>query len=467
MADPLAAAIAFGALGANVLATALFLLFNPGSRAVRWFAVFLTAISLWLLSAGMMAISGDRAGGWAVPFAVAVMMMPVLFLASMLAQVEARPRWLPWAATAAGLLLLPLVVGALLGGWGGRWLGVAWQAAGWGGGVVLDWRSGSPRRRPDAPAWVRRVVDSLLLIPPVAVVGGLALGMQAFFVYVMPLIVVGVLMVLFVGVVWLRFYDIEVRAARSGEIAGGVAEAERLAVVGELAASIAHEVRNPLTGVRSLAQRMAGEDVDPERRRQYAAVIVDEVGRVDRIVGNLLALARRESVAGWSGEPTPLAPLFQDLGLLTAARAERAGVRLEVDARQTVAPAPREALAQALLNLLLNAIRHSPPGGVVRLTARPGDPVEIRVCDQGPGVPPGDRDRIFEAFHTGSADGTGLGLSVVRRLARDLDWELTVDDAPDGGAVFRVRVPARSAPLAEDGRAGGAGRGVPAPEGGS
>lgn len=441
MADPLAAAIAFAALGANVLATVLFLLFNPWSRAVRWFAAFLTAISLWLLAAGMIAVSGHD--GWAVPFAAAVMIMPVLFAASMLVQVDAGPRWLPWAVTAAGLLLLPVAAATLVGEAGlGYWLVVVWQGVGWGGGVAVDWTLGSPRRRPKQPVWLRRLVDGLLLIPPVAVVAGFMMGGQAFFMYVMPLIVIGLHMVLFAGVVWLRYYDIEVRAARSGEIAAGFAEADRLAAVGELAASVAHEVRNPLTGIRSLAQRLASEDVDPERRRHYAAVIVDEVGRVDRIIGNLLALARRESAADWSAEPTPLEPLFQDLALLVAARLEQAGVRVEMDARHAVAPAPREALAQALLNLLLNAIRHSPSGGVVQLTARPGDPVEVSVSDQGPGVPVADRDRIFEPFHTGSAGGTGLGLSVVRRLARELDWGLAVDDAPDGGALFRIRIPA-------------------------
>jgi signal transduction histidine kinase len=462
MGDPLGAAIAFAALGANVLATALFLLFNPRSAAVRWFAAFLTAISLWLLSAGMMAITGTR-GAWVFPFAAAVTLLPVMFLASMLVQAEARPRWLPWAVTAVGLLFLPLTAAPLLGRMeGGTWLVVAWQAAGWGGGVLVDRTLGSSRRSLKEPAWARRLVDGLLLIPPLAVVGGIALGAQAFFAYVMPLLIVGTHVVLFAGVVLLRFYDIEVRAARSGEIAGAMAEAGRLAAVGELAASVAHEVRNPLTGVRSLAQRMAEEDLDADRVRRYAAVIVDEVGRVDRIVRDLLAVARRESAVGWSGEPTPLDPLFEDLALLTASRAERAGVRLRFDGGGVVATTPREPLAQALLNLVLNAIRHTPRGGVVEVAAQAGNGVEIAVRDQGPGVPVSERERIFEPFHSGGLGGTGLGLAVVRRLARELGWEVAVEDAPDRGAVFRLRIPGKDAarldhaghPLRESARSG-------------
>jgi signal transduction histidine kinase len=462
MADPLATAIAFAALGSNVLATALLLLFNPRSRAVRWFAAFLTAISLWLLSAGMLAIAGEWVMEWAVPFVVAVMLMPVLFLASMLVEARAGPRWLPWAVTGAGLLLLPLVVRTMLGhGPGAGWLVVAWQATGWGGGALVNWLLDPPHKRASRPRWAHRLINGFLVIPPVAVVVGVAMGAQAFFTYVMPLLVIAIHVALFFGVVWLRFYDIEVRAARSGDIAGRMGEAERLAAVGELSATIAHEVRNPLTGVRSLAQRMAEEDLDPERWRRYAGVIVEEVSRVERIVASMLAVARRRPAAATGTGPTPLGPLFDDLILLTAARAERAGVAVRTEGGDIVAAAPREPLAQASLNLLLNAIRHSPPGGVVRLGAERvegaargegaergagverGEGVDLWVRDSGPGVPAADRERIFEPFYSGTTEGTGLGLSVVRSLAREHGWAVTVADAPGGGAEFRVRIPDR------------------------
>jgi two-component system sensor histidine kinase BaeS len=121
-------------------------------------------------------------------------------------------------------------------------------------------------------------------------------------------------------------------------------------------------------------------------------------------------------------------------------RARRAGVQLTVAAREPYAPGAREPLAQALLNLLINAVTHSPAGGVVELSSsRRRDGVVLSVRDQGPGVPVGERARIFEAFHTASG-GTGLGLAVVRRLATDHGWTVDVTDAPGGGAEFRIQM---------------------------
>src|SRR5690606_32943335 len=175
------------------------------------------------------------------------------------------------------------------------------------------------------------------------------------------------------------------------------------------------------TGMRSLAQRIAEEPVDEERRRRYAEVIVEETGRVERIVAGLLSLARRCTLGAWSGDAAPLDAVFDDLLLLTSARAARAGVAVRAERTAILAPAPREALAQALLNLLLNALAHTPRGGTVTLRASDGERVTISVRDTGPGVPAAERARIFEPFHTASVDGTGLGLSVVRRIARELD----------------------------------------------
>ena len=240
----------------------------------------------------------------------------------------------------------------------------------------------------------------------------------------------------------LRFYDIEVRAVRTGELAAAAAEQERLAVVGELSASLAHEIRNPLTGVRSLAQRLAEEEIPDDKRRRYASVILEEVGRVERLVANLLGIARRAPRVRDADARTPLAPLFEDLALLVAGRAEKAGVRVTADARGLTAPSAREPLAQALLNLLLNAVAHTPAGGTVSLAARDGGGRDgrSRVRDGGPGVPREQRERIWEPFHTGGG-GTGLGLAVVRRVAREEGWTVEVGDAPGGGAEFRIVIP--------------------------
>jgi signal transduction histidine kinase len=126
-------------------------------------------------------------------------------------------------------------------------------------------------------------------------------------------------------------------------------------------------------------------------------------------------------------------------------------VTLDLRAHDLAVGAPREALAQALLNLMLNAITHSPAGGRVALWAHDrGDTVQLTVRDSGHGIAPADRERVFQPFTSNSDGGVGLGLSVVRRLADELGWTLEVDDAPGGGAELRITVPAaNAAPVVE------------------
>jgi two-component system sensor histidine kinase HydH len=248
-----------------------------------------------------------------------------------------------------------------------------------------------------------------------------------------------------VGAVRLQLYGLAERAARTGALARDAAELERLALLGEVGATVAHEVRNPLTGIRSLAQRLASDEpVEGERRARFAALIVAEVDRLDRFVGGMLALARGDGAP--PPEPasaTDVPALLDDLQVLVAARAARRGVR--VAARGAgAADAPRGPLAQVLLNLLLNAIDHSPAGGTVTVDVRPaGGGLAVAVHDRGPGLSAEARAHLFRPFAPG-ARGTGLGLAVARRVADDRGWRVTVADGADGvpGTTFTLALPA-------------------------
>jgi signal transduction histidine kinase len=443
--ETLAALISFFALGANFLGTVFLLMIDPRSRSLRWFALFMVDIMVWLGVQGWIFGRGEI-GALAPVFEASVHMLPGLFLASAL--VDCRG----WSDARAALVvgvsvaLLPISLGDVVEPVGGPSAPLfAWQLFGWLTGAGLHFRDRRTTADPGARKRMRlAVLIILMVIGPLAVVVGWFAGGD-FFTFVMPLLTVGIQLLIVFGVLHLRFYNIEVRAARSGELAAAAAETERLAVIGELAATVAHEVRNPLTGVRSLAQRLAEDGVDEDRRRRYAEVIVREVSRVESIVSNLLGLARRRA-GGVRAGVTALDPLFEDLSLLVGGRADKAGVRLVTEPRGLTAIAPREPLAQALLNLLLNAIDHSPPGGRVVLEARSTRGArEIVVRDEGPGVPPAERERVFQPLVSGTG-GTGLGLAVVRRLASEHGWDVEVGEAAGGGAEFRVRVPAAPEP---------------------
>lgn len=449
IARELAITVTFIAFGVNLLGAVLLLLLNAGSRSVRWYLPFHLAVLLWLFAQGSDLLWPGR--GWFAPLIFAVALMPLLFLLFAIMESSTRPAWQAYAALVLAAPLIPLVMRGLYAIDATRLtetLTSAWSVVGWVGGSLILWLQSRKQTRatPDQPDVRRKILLlAFVLIAPIAVAISILVGGQSFVLVGIPLITILIMVLIFYGITRLQFYDIEVRARRTGDIAAETFETQRLAVLGELAATIAHEVRNPLTGVSSLAQRIARGDLPPEKSREYAGVILDETARVERLVSNLLDVARRgRRLRPTGGVHTPLQPLVDDIVLLVASRARRKSVEISTHIGGGLAAcAPRELITQALLNLLLNAIEQTPAGTVVELRAQhAGNDVELIVRDHGPGVPPEDRERIFQPFYSTRPDGTGLGLSVVRHLAREQNWRVSVDDAPGSGAAFHVVIPA-------------------------
>ena len=217
------------------------------------------------------------------------------------------------------------------------------------------------------------------------------------------------------------------------------------------AADVAHELKNPLASLRSAVEVLERVE-QPELRAQLLAVIRDDVGRIDRLITDIADASRLDAELSRTGfQPVDLARLCD--GLVTAYGV--AGLPRGVTV--ALAPPPRglpaiegdaARLAQVLRNLIDNAISFSPDGGVVRLALLPtGDRVEVTVCDQGPGVPPANRGDIFRRFYSerpASEDfgrHSGLGLSIAAAIVSAHGGSIRVEDAPDGGALFRVALP--------------------------
>ena len=214
---------------------------------------------------------------------------------------------------------------------------------------------------------------------------------------------------------------------------------ERLVAIGQLAAGIAHEINNPIAVIRGYAKTMIPEARDDEQADELR-ILDQEAAACQRIVEDLLSYGRDPSL---NREPLHAERLLDE----TAARfrATELGERVVVEC--DVLPGKFEAdqgrLRQVILNLLTNAAHLSKSGGEVQLIGRPADGggYRIEVCDRGPGIPPHERERIFEPFHTGRRGGTGLGLAVSRVIIRAHGGTIVALPREDGGAIIRVDLP--------------------------
>jgi two-component system, OmpR family, sensor histidine kinase BaeS len=210
----------------------------------------------------------------------------------------------------------------------------------------------------------------------------------------------------------------------------------------EMVAAASHDLRTPLTNLRAAAEAL--EDGVGDRALHLASLQV-QVARMTLLVDDLLDLSRLDAgVVPLDLAETELEPLLDDCLALYASDARSAQVVLERECppglRGRCDPLQ---LGRVLSNLVGNAIRHTPPGGRVLISARPG--VEVSVIDTGTGLPPGSGDRVFERFWRGDesrgAGGTGLGLAIARAIVELHGGTIRVGDAPGGGACITFTLP--------------------------
>ena len=219
--------------------------------------------------------------------------------------------------------------------------------------------------------------------------------------------------------------------------------AERLAAIGALASGVAHEVNNPLAGVKNCLAQMAARPEDRQRHREYMGLMATALDRIEQVTRGLLDFSRRQDL---EIGPVALSEIISHALDLVSYQLEENGIELIVEGAEAVPiiMGDRHQLEQVFVNLVLNAIDSMSGGGTLTIRARQcGDEARIDVEDTGGGVPHELWERVFDPFFTtkGMGRGTGLGLTVSLNIVREHGGELRCGNTPQGGGRFTVALP--------------------------
>ncbi len=218
---------------------------------------------------------------------------------------------------------------------------------------------------------------------------------------------------------------------------------EKLAALGQLAAGIAHEIRNPLTSINILIHSMT-ENLPPEHSRwEDLKVIEEEISRINEIVDQFLRFAKPSPPLLGKVE---VSPLFEETLQLLRPQIERQKISVQKDFRALPpVTADKEQMKQVILNLLLNAIQAMPKGGQLGLRGQVSADdqwVQLAIQDSGIGIPPADIDKLFDPFFSTKEGGVGLGLSIAHRIIDQHHGKIEIESQPQQGTVFTLWLPA-------------------------
>jgi signal transduction histidine kinase len=225
-------------------------------------------------------------------------------------------------------------------------------------------------------------------------------------------------------------------------------EREHLATIGEVAAGIAHEIRNPLFGISSVAQILRMEAATRGEHRPLLDAMMSETERINRMVEELLFYGRPYSLVL---SEVDLPAIWSSIILMAASEIEtrRLRVKTEFSPETPTIIADAERLRQVFLNLFKNAIDATPPRGEIRIRLEPrhGDVIQgavgIQVKDTGSGIAPEQLEEIFELFYSEKKGGSGLGLPICRKIVEGHGGRIEVESTPQKGSNFEVWLPPR------------------------
>lgn len=250
--------------------------------------------------------------------------------------------------------------------------------------------------------------------------------------------------------------DFTRRGDEIGDLSGALRQMtealwNRLDAIERFAADVAHEIKNPLTSLRSAVETAARIE-DPAQQKRLMDIVVDDVQRLDRLISDISSASRLDAeLSRAESAPVDIARMLAVLSDVPRATAAADAPRLTLDIarhQDLTVPGIEGRIAQVMRNLVTNAISFSPPGGDIRISAaREGDDVRIAVADEGPGIPDGKLEAIFERFYSERPAGekfgihSGLGLSISKQIVEAHGGSIRAENRRDAsGAVVGARI---------------------------
>jgi len=234
------------------------------------------------------------------------------------------------------------------------------------------------------------------------------------------------------------------QSEKLAELEDQIRFADRLSVVGELTASLAHEIRNPLGSIRGAVEILRDQVPEEQKNSEFFEILIKETDRLSNVLENYLNFTRRK---GQHESHYDIREIISNLTMMLLSQARRRQIEIVCRLPEnlpTVSGDPNH-LWQILINLVLNAMQAmQQPGKIEILVHYEGrndeQSISITVCDEGPGIDPAKLNEIFQPFYTTKSSGTGLGLAIVRRLAEQNQWKISAANRESGGAEFKLTI---------------------------
>jgi signal transduction histidine kinase len=225
---------------------------------------------------------------------------------------------------------------------------------------------------------------------------------------------------------------------------------ERLAVLGRLSAGLAHEIRNPLSSISGSVELVRASGHVDDEDKHLLSIVLNEVERLDDLVSTMLLVGKPREPQQREHDLRALVEPVVEMARRGPALNANVAMLTNLPEHPVLGWIDGDQIRQVIWNLVKNALQASPPGATVRVCAESdGEQAVLKVIDQGRGIDPSQRDKVYNMFHSERTHGAGIGLALVRQIVDAHGGTIEIESEQHRGATFIVRLPARPAPTRE------------------